>query len=194
MSEVVNILIVGVGGQGTLLASKILGGAAMLSGLDVKQSEVHGMAQRGGSVVTYVRFADKVCSPLVEKGQADIIIAFEKLEAVRWASYLKPNGKLIVNDQEIPPMPVILGVATYPDNIYAQLSQASINMLRVNALKLAQELGEVRTVNVILLGVAAKLLHFDRSVWDKALEESVPAKALGINQQAFAIGWDMPEE
>lgn len=191
MSKAANILIVGVGGQGTLLASKVIGGAAQLSGFDVKQSEVHGMAQRGGSVVTYVRFAEQVFSPLVEKGQADIILAFEKLEALRWADYLKPDGILIINDQEIPPMPVIIGAAVYPEGIYERLTNAGIKIIKVNALSLAQEIGEARAVNIILLGVAAKMLGFDRKVWEQAITEAVPAKALGVNLQAFDTGWNI---
>ncbi len=191
MHKVTNILIVGVGGQGTLLASKVIGGAAQLSGFDVKQSEVHGMAQRGGSVVTYVRFANKVFSPLVEKGQADIILAFEKLEAWRWADYLKPEGTIIVNDQEIPPMPVIIGAAAYPEGIYERISAAGIKLIQVDALSLAKKIGEARAVNIILLGVAAKMLGFDRQVWEQAIAESIPAKALKVNLQAFATGWNI---
>ncbi|MDR1702603.1 MAG: indolepyruvate oxidoreductase subunit beta [Sporomusaceae bacterium] len=186
-----NILIVGVGGQGTLLASKIMGQVGVLANLDVKQSEVHGMAQRGGSVVTYVRIGEKVYSPLIEKGDADLILAFEKLEGLRWAEYLKPGGTLIVNDQEISPMPVILGAAQYPDKIYEKLNQANIQTLKIDALKLAESLGETRAVNVILLGVAAKLLGFPQKVWEEALQDTVPAKSLAINKKAFALGWEM---
>ena len=188
--QAANILIVGVGGQGTLLASKILGDAVLLSGLDVKQSEVHGMAQRGGSVVTFVRFAEEVHSPLVDKGEADIIIAFEKLEALRWSEYLKPGGTIVVNDHEIPPMPVIIGTAVYPSNIYDKLSATGIRVIRLNGLTIAKELGELRALNVILLGVAAKLLTFDRKVWEQAITDTVPAKALDVNLKAFAAGWD----
>ncbi|WP_425060996.1 hypothetical protein SCACP_17620 [Sporomusa carbonis] len=188
--QTVNILIVGVGGQGTLLASKILGQVVLLSGLDVKQSEVHGMAQRGGSVVTYVRFADKVYSPLVEKGQADIVIAFEKLEALRWADYLKPGGTVIVNDQEIPPTPVIIGAAEYPQDIYERLAATKTKVIRLNGLALAKELGQVKALNVVLLGVAAKLLNFDRKLWEQAITDTVPAKVLDVNLKAFAAGWD----
>jgi indolepyruvate ferredoxin oxidoreductase, beta subunit len=191
MANVTNVLIVGVGGQGTLLASKIIGQAAMIAGLAVKQSEVHGMAQRGGSVVTHVKFGQKVNSPLVEKGQADIILAFEKLEALRWADYLKPGGTLIINDQEIPPMPVILGVATYPPQIFEQLTEAGIKVIRVKATDLARAAGELRTVNVILLAVAAKLLEFGKAIWEEAVSEAVPSKALAVNLQAFASGWDL---
>lgn len=185
-----NILIVGVGGQGTLLASKIIGQAGLLSGLDVKQSEVHGMAQRGGSVITFVRFGEKVYSPLIEKGQADIILAFEKLEGLRWADYLKPEGTLIVNDQEISPMPVIIGSAKYPGNIFDRLDSAKIKTIKIDALSLAKNLGETRTVNVILLGVAARLMAFEQKLWEEAIAGTVPAKALDINAKAFSLGWN----
>lgn len=187
-----NVLIVGVGGQGTLLASKILGAAAMLAGLDVKQSEVHGMAQRGGSVVTYVRFGDQVHSPLIDKGDADVIIAFEALEALRWAPYLKPGGTLIVNEQEIPPMPVILGMTAYPDDIAAQLSKMPIKTIIFNALTIARAIGEARSVNVILLAVAAQLLPFSYELWQQAITAAVPAKTLQVNQIAFDAGWKLP--
>lgn len=190
MSSVKNILIVGVGGQGTLLASKVLGRVAQLAGQDVKQSEVHGMAQRGGSVVTYVRFGDKVFSPLIEKGQADMILAFETLESLRWADYLKPDGTLIINDQKISPMPVIIGAAVYPDNVYDKLADAGISSVIVNAMELAKQIGEVRAVNIILLGVAARFMSFSREIWEQAIRESVPAKVLSINCQAFDIGWN----
>ncbi|MDR3565850.1 MAG: indolepyruvate oxidoreductase subunit beta [Negativicutes bacterium] len=191
MADVTNVLIVGVGGQGTLLASKIIGQVAMLEGLAVKQSEVHGMAQRGGSVVTHVRFGDKVYSPLVEKGEADIILAFENLEALRWAEYLRPGGTLIINDQEIPPMPVIIGAAVYPQQIFDRLTAAGINVVRVNALELAQSIGETRTVNVILLAVAAKRMGYPKKLWEEAMQEAVPSKALAVNLQALSIGWDL---
>ena len=191
MAKVTNVLIVGVGGQGTLMASKVIGQAAMIEGLAVKQSEVHGMAQRGGSVVTHVKFGDMVNSPLVEKGEADIILAFEKLEALRWADYLKPGGTLVINDQEIPPMPVIIGAAVYPQQIFERLSEAGIKVIRVKATDLARAAGEIRTVNVILLAVAAKLLEFGRATWEEAVAEAVPSKALAVNLQAFAIGWDL---
>lgn len=189
MSKAANILIVGVGGQGTVLASKIISQAAQLSGCDVKQSEVHGMAQRGGSVVSYVRFADKVFSPMVEKGQADMIIAFEKLEALRWAGYLKPGGVMIVNEQEIQPMPGLAGTTPYPEGILETLS-SYCKTIFVNAIDMAVKLGEPRTVNSILLGVALKALDFERSIGEEAIIESVPPKAVEINLRAFSLGWD----
>lgn len=148
------------------------------------------MAQRGGSVVTYVRFADKVFSPLIEKGQADMILAFEKLEALRWSVYLKPEGTMIVNTQEIAPMPVILGAAAYPENIVETLSQR-YKTIPVQAREMAGELGEPRAVNTILLGVAARILEFEQNLCLQAVEQAVPEKALAINRQAFLAGWDM---
>ncbi|MDL2280447.1 indolepyruvate oxidoreductase subunit beta [Selenomonadales bacterium OttesenSCG-928-I06] len=191
MSKTKNILIVGVGGQGTLLASKILGQVALLSDLDVKQSEVHGMAQRGGSVITYVRLGEKISSPLIEKKEADIIIAFEKLEGIRWLDYLKEDGTIIINDQEIYPMPVIIGAADYPENIFEKLEKSSNKTIKVNGHELAKGLGETRALNVILLAVAAKLLPFEKEVWEKALVDMVPKKALEINQKAFELGWNL---
>ncbi|MCX7779713.1 MAG: indolepyruvate oxidoreductase subunit beta [Negativicutes bacterium] len=191
MGKPFNALIVGVGGQGTLLASKVLGEAARLSGFDVKQSEVHGMAQRGGSVVTHVRFGDKVYTPLVEMGQADLIIAFEKLEALRWAEYLKPGGVIVVNDLEIPPIPVILGAASYPEAVYERLEQAGISVVRINAVEAARQIGEVRAVNVLLLGVAAKIFGFDKHVWEEAIKTSVSDKSVPVNLAAFNKGWEM---
>jgi indolepyruvate ferredoxin oxidoreductase beta subunit len=189
-NEVKNILIVGVGGQGTLLASKIMGQAGLLAGLDVKQSEVHGMAQRGGSVVTYVRMGKKVYSPLIEKGNADIILAYEKLEALRWADYLKPGGTLIVNDQQISPMPVIVGLAEYPDDIFGKLQNAGIKTIKLDAMTPAKQLGELRAINVIILGIAAKIIGFEKKLWEQALCDTIPAKALEVNKKAFSIGWE----
>lgn len=189
----INIMIVGVGGQGTLLASKIIGQVAMDCGLDVKQSEVHGLSQRGGSVVTYVRYGSQVASPLIELNQADYILAFEKLEALRWADYLKQNGILIMNEQEIYPLPVITGVADYPRNIAEQLTDRGINTIEVNAFDHAQAIGNSQVVNMILLGILAKYLKFECRLWEKAIIECLPAKVQSINLQAFALGWNLPK-
>jgi len=180
-----NIMIVGVGGQGTLLASRILGGVFIASGYDVKVSEVHGMSQRGGSVVTYVRAADKVYSPLVEKGEADLIIAFELLEAARWISYLKPGGKLVVNTQQIDPMPVITGAAAYPGGILDRLTDLGIDVTAVDALDMAVKAGSPKAVNTVLLGASAGFLGFDKQVWLEVLAKTVPAKFLSLNLTAF---------
>ena len=183
--SVVNILTVGVGGQGTLLASTVLGNLALNGGLDVKLSEVHGMAQRGGSVVTHVRFGEKVYAPIVDKGQADIIIAFEELEALRYISYLKPGGKLYVNSQEILPMPVITGAAKYPENIREFMEENHISVEFVDALSIAREVGNIKAVNTVMLGYLANSLSFTKENWMNALKECVKPKFLEVNQKAF---------
>ena len=184
-----NIMIVGVGGQGTLLASRVLGNVAMRNGYDVKVSEVHGMAQRGGSVVTYVKMGDKVYSPLVEKGEADIILAFEKLEAFRWIDYLKKGGTLVVNDQEINPMPVITGKAKYPDDILAKLREGGIKVQSIDALQIAKQCGNIKAVNIVLIGLMAMSTRIEKEVWLKALEEVIPPKLLEVNTKAFHAGY-----
>jgi indolepyruvate ferredoxin oxidoreductase beta subunit len=176
-----NILIVGVGGQGTLLASKIMG--AVFTGLDydVKVSEVHGMSQRGGSVVTYVRYGEKVFSPVIEKGEADILISFEQLEAARWVSYLKPDGIIITNTQKIDPMPVIMGKAEYPENILEKIENTGIKIISADALEIAEAAGSAKAVNMVLLGMAAKFLHIDKEVWLKTICDTVPEKTKETN-------------
>lgn len=188
-----NILIVGVGGQGTLLASRILGAALIAEGFDVKLSEVHGMSQRGGSVVTYVRYGDKVASPIIEAGGADLILAFEQLEAYRYLPYLKPEGRIILNTQKIAPMPVITGAAAYPEKIVEKLS-GKVAVTALDALALAREAGTEKAVNVVLIGVMAAKFDFDRAVWEKALESCVPPKFLDMNRRAFALGWQAGKE
>lgn len=183
-----NIMIVGVGGQGTLLASRILGNTIMQMGYDVKVSEVHGMSQRGGSVVTYVRYGEKVFSPVVNEGEADYIISFEKLEAARWLSFLKEGGKLITGTQEIDPMPVITGAAEYPTEIIEKIKAKGIDVLPVDALTLANEAGSDKAVNVVLIGVLSRFMDFGEAVWEKALTECVPQKFIEINRKAFALG------
>jgi len=182
-----NIMIVGVGGQGTLLASKILGNVLLSQGYDVKLSEVHGMSQRGGSVVTYVRYGEKVYSPIVDKGEADYILSFELLEAARWISYLKEGGTLITNTQKTWPMPVITGAAAYPENIVEKLSALG-SVQALDALKLAEEAGSPKAVNVVLIGVLSRRMDIPEEVWLKALDEVVPAKFLELNKKAFALG------
>jgi len=191
MDNVTNVLIVGVGGQVTLLASKIIGTAALNHGCDVKQSEVHGMAQRGGSVVTFVRYGTKVYAPLVQKGTADVVVAFEKLEALRWADYLKPHGTIIVNDQEIAPLPVIIGAQSYPADSFQTLRDMQLNVVTANALTLAKKAGEARAVNVVLMGVLAKFLSFSKVEWEKALLDVVPAKVIDVNMIAFEAGYNL---
>lgn len=183
-----NIMIVGVGGQGTLLTSRILGGITRQAGYDVKISEVHGMAQRGGSVVTYVRYGDQVAEPIVEEGQADVLIAFERLEALRYAHFLKKDGVLIVNDQRMDPMPVAVGLAQYPEGILETLKEAH-NVVVVDAQTMAKELGNARVFNTIIIGVAAKRMDFEKEEWLKVIEATVPAKTRQINQAAFEAGY-----
>ena len=178
--ETKSVMIVGVGGQGSLLASRLLG--------NVKVSEVHGMSQRGGSVVTYVKYGDKVYSPTIEKGEADIIISFEQLESARWLSYLKKGGHLVTSTQQLDPMPVITGVAKYPENIIEKLKALDVDVIAVDALGLAEQAGTAKASNVVLMGVLSTKMGFDEDVWQKALEQCVPAKFLELNKKAFALG------
>lgn len=187
------IMIVGVGGQGTLLASRVLGNLALKIDTDVKVSEIHGMSQRGGSVVTYVIFGEKVYSPLIEKGEADLILAFEKLEALRWMDFLKTGGRLIVNDQRIDPMPVITGKAKYPDSIIQRLKERAPQTIAIDAMKLAKECGNIKATNVVLLGLAARTMPINKSVWLEALGEVVPPKTLEVNLKAFEVGYAASE-
>lgn len=184
-----NIMVVGVGGQGTLLASRILGAAAISAGYQVKLSEVHGMSQRGGSVVTYVKYGEKVDSPVIEQGEADMIIAFEELEAYRSLPYLKKDGVLIVNTQRTNPMPVIIGAAAYPEHILETMEKQGVRYVACDALSLAKEAGNVKAVNVALIGVMAQNSELDRSIWEEALKAAVPPKFLEVNQKAFELGY-----
>lgn len=188
MNETLNIVICGVGGQGTLLASRILGDIAMKLGHDVKVSEVHGMSQRGGSVITFVRMGEKIYSPMIEQKGADYILAFEELEALRDVPYLKDGGTMIVNTQRMLPLPVIIGVAQYPDNIIDTLSDKA-NIVAIDALPIAKKAGNVRAVNTVLLGALAARLHFDKQLWLDALAACVPPKFLSENLVAFEQGY-----
>ena len=184
-----NILIVGVGGQGTLLASVLLGNLGLSKGYDVKLSEVHGMAQRGGSVVTHVKISEgTVSSPLIEEGDADVIIAFEELEAYRWLPYLKKGGTIYVNTQQILPMPVIMGKAKYPEHLMETLEEHAGAVKALDALSIAEECGSVKAVNVVLLGAASRDLPFDEEAWIKVIEENVKPKFVELNKKAFALG------
>lgn len=185
-----NIMIVGVGGQGTLLASRILGNTVITQGYDVKLSEVHGMSQRGGSVVTYVKYGDKVYSPIIGEGEADIILAFEMLEAYRALPYLKKGGVMIANTQNISPMPVIVGAMQYPENIEQKLSQ-KINLVKVDALNKAQEAGNSKAVNVVLIGVMAKNTDIPYEKWVETIKTTVPEKFLEVNLKAFDLGYNL---
>ena len=183
-----NIMIVGVGGQGSLLASKLLGKLLSNEGYDVKVSEVHGMSQRGGSVVTYVRYGDKVYSPIIDKGEADFIVSFEKLEALRYAPYLKKGGKIIVNTQEIDPMPVITGAAEYPHESLDHLAALGVDIDAIDALTPALEAGSSKATNIVLMGRLSKSLDIDKEKWLAALRESVAPKFVEMNEKAFELG------
>lgn len=182
-----NIVICGVGGQGIILASNVLCHTAFVEGFDVKKSEVHGMAQRGGSVITHVRIGDKVYSPLIEQGESDIVLAFEKLEAMRYIHYLKKNGTTIVNDRKILPMSVLTGAASYPENIKANLKRHG-EIYYVDAEKVALELGNIRTVNIILLGVLSCFLGFKKKSWKASITKNVKKRFVDLNLAAFSKG------
>lgn len=191
MSEVKNILFVGVGGQGTILASKILTSGLMEAGYDVKMSEIHGMSQRGGSVSTQVRYGEEVLSPIVGMGSADVIVAFEKMEALRWLGHLKKGGKLVVNDFEIQPVPVNLGTAEYPEGIIEEL-KTKAPVLAVKAGDIAAQLGNPKAMNVVLLGALVKAIGtLDDVDWDKQIEKTVKPKFVELNKKAFKTGYDL---
>lgn len=186
--ETRSIMIVGVGGQGSLLASRLLGNVLLAKGYDVKVSEVHGMSQRGGSVVTYVKYGEEVSSPVIEKGEADVIISFELLEAARWVSYLKKGGRLITSTQQLDPMPVITGAAEYPADIAAKLENMGVKVTAVDALALAEQAGNAKASNVVLMGVVAAQTDFEDKLWQDAIEQCVPPKFLELNKKAFELG------
>ena len=188
MKDTGSIMIVGVGGQGSLLASKLLGHLLLTEGYDVKVSEVHGMSQRGGSVVTYVRFGEKVYSPVIDKGDADFIVSFEKLEAARYVQYLKKGGRIVVNTQEIDPMPVIIGAAEYPENLIEKIQALDIQVDAMDCLSLANEAGSVKAVNIVLMGRLSKYFDIPVEKWEKAIEDCVPAKFVELNKKAFHLG------
>ena len=191
--KTINISLVGVGGQGAVLASNIICEAAMMSGLDVKKNEVHGMAQRGGSVVSQVRIGDKVHSPLVPDGATDILVSFEKCEALRYAHYLAPEGVCYVNNQEIIPITVATGQAEWPKDIDGELAKLK-NVKVVNALQEAEKLGNIKTVNVIMLGtIAASTKEIKKETWIEAVKKLVKPKFLELNLKAFEIGWAMAQ-
>lgn len=185
-----SVMIVGVGGQGSLLASKLLGRLLMDEGFDVKVSEVHGMSQRGGSVVTYVRYGEQVFSPIISQGEADIIISFEKLEAARYAAFLKKDGKIIVNTQQIDPMPVIIGAAEYPENVLNELTDKGVSVEALDALSLAEDAGSSKAVNIVLMGKAAKYFGIPYEKWITAIENTVAPKFIEMNKKAFDLGYN----
>lgn len=184
-----NIMIVGVGGQGTLLTSRILGGITRDAGYDVKLSEVHGMAQRGGSVVTFVRYGEEVAEPIVEAGCADVLIAFEKLEALRYAHFLKEDGVLILNEQRMEPITVLTGAAVYPEHIVEDLEK-EYTVFKMDAMEEAKKLGNAKVFNIIILGMAARHMDFSKEAWLSAIEKTVPPKTVEINRTAFLKGYE----
>lgn len=183
-----NVMIVGVGGQGSLLASKLLGKLLLNEGYDVKVSEVHGMSQRGGSVVTYVRFGEKVYSPVIDKGEADFIVSFEQLEAARYLAYLKPDGRVVTNTQKIDPMPVITGAMPYPDDLIGKMREKGFAVDAMDCLALAEQAGSAKAVNIVLMGRLSKYFDISAEKWVRAIEECVPEKFLELNKKAFALG------
>lgn len=184
-----NILIVGVGGQGTLLTGRIIGNYAMSKGQDVKMSEVHGMAQRGGSVVMQVKYGEKVYSPLVEEKEADIIFAFEKLEALRYIYYLKEDGVVIANTQRIDPMPVVMGMAKYPDDLEKQIKEVNPTACLIDALSIAKEIGNVKVVNMIMIGAYAAYIGDTLEEWEQIVEMTVPKHTIEMNKEALRKGY-----
>ncbi len=186
--ETKNIMIVGVGGQGSLLASKLLGRLLMEQGYDVKVSEVHGMSQRGGSVVTYVRYGDRVASPVIDRGEADFIVSFELLEAARWISFLKPGRQIVTSTQQIDPMPVITGAMAYPENLVEKMRAAGAKVDALDCLALAKEAGSSKSVNIVLMGRLSHYFDLPEAAWMQALEAVVPARFLELNKKAFALG------
>lgn len=183
-----NVMIVGVGGQGSLLASKLLGRLLLGEGLDVKVSEVHGMSQRGGSVVTYVRYGEHVYSPVIDEEGADFIVSFELLEAARWLPYLKKDGVIVTNTQQIDPMPVITGNATYPEDLVKKMKETGARVDALNCLELAEKAGSAKAVNLVLMGRLSHYFDLEEEKWQKAIEESVPPRFLEMNRKAFELG------
>ena len=186
--ETKNVMIVGVGGQGSLLASKLLGHLLLAQGYDVKVSEVHGMSQRGGSVVTYVRYGTKVAAPVIDGGEADCIVSFELLEAARWLPYLKEGGQVVTNIQQIDPLPVITGAAQYPTGLVEKMQAAGVKVDALDCLKLAEEAGSSKAVNLVLMGRLSHYFDLPQEAWQEAIEACVPAKFLELNKKAFALG------
>ena len=193
MRQTKGVMIVGVGGQGSLLASKLLGNVLTAQDFDVKVSEVHGMSQRGGSVETYVRYGDKVYSPLISLGEADILLAFEQLEAARFLPYLKAGGRVVVNTQKMDPMPVVAGNMQYPDGLIEKIRAQGADVLAIDALSLAEQAGSVKAVNVVLIGAMAKSLGTEKEIWLKTIEKTVPPKFVEMNKKAFTLGYEAGE-
>lgn len=189
MTETKSILLVGVGGQGTILASKILSAGLVEAGYDVKMSEIHGMAQRGGSVSTQVRYGDSVSSPIIGRGEADVLVSFETMEALRWLEYLKPEGKIVVNDYEIPSAPILMGKKDYPEGVI-NIIKSKANTSIINAAEIAEELGNMKVMNIVLLGALVKAMDLSDIDWEKAIKDNVKEKFVNINLKAFEKGKD----
>lgn len=187
MSNVKNILLVGVGGQGTILVGKILASGLQDAGYDVKMSEIHGMAQRGGSVSTQVRYGKKVYSPIIDKGQADILISFESMEALRWLEYLKPQGKVVVNDHHIPSAPILMGISDYPEDVL-EIMKSKVEITVIKAGTIAEEIGNPRTMNVVLFGALVKGMELTDIDWEQAIKNNVKEKTVAVNIKAFQAG------
>lgn len=186
--DTTSILVVGVGGQGTLLTARVLGNLLTNENYDVKISEIHGMAQRGGSVVTHIRYGEKVHSPIIEPGGADILIGFEKMEALRWSHYLKPGGKIIINDQEILPMPVISGTAEYPGDIISRIKEVCSDLYVLDAVSVAEKLGNTKVFNIVILGVLSRFMGIEFDSWINAMRKTIPQRFLDLNLKAFELG------
>jgi len=189
-----DILIAGVGGQGTILTGRLLAALAISEGLDVKTAETHGMAQRGGSVITHARLGDKVYSPLIPQGDASILLSFEKLEALRWLPFLSPQGTVIVNTQELAPMPVLTGQMDYPGGILEEIEGKAGRLIAVDALSMEPVRDNPRVVNTFLLGILARIMPVDKEKWLKVMEETIKAKLVDINKQSFEAGWQFALE
>ncbi|MCT4604907.1 MAG: indolepyruvate oxidoreductase subunit beta [Marinisporobacter sp.] len=189
MAEVKNILLVGVGGQGTILASKILSTGLMEAGYDVKMSEIHGMSQRGGSVTTQVRFGEEVYSPIIGKGEADILVSFEVMEALRWLDHLKPKGKMVINEYKIPSVPILTGKQEYPKGVIDRIKE-KVDTTVLNAAKIAEDLGNVRTMNIVLLGSLVKAMELEEINWEGIIQREVKEKFIDINIKALKAGME----
>ena len=187
MSDVKNILLVGVGGQGTILASEILSMGLMEAGYDVKMSEIHGMSQRGGNVSTQIRFGKKVNAPILGKGEADLVVAFEKMEALRWIEYIKPEGKMVINDYEIPSAPIQMGLVPYPEGILEELGQ-KVKTYVFKAFEIAEKIGNPKTMNIVLLGALVKAMNLPNIDWEKVIRKVVKPAFVEINLEAFRLG------
>ncbi len=189
MAETKSVLLVGVGGQGTILASKILSAGLVEAGYDVKMSEIHGMAQRGGSVSTQVRYGYEVFSPIIGRGEADVLVSFEAMEALRWLEYLKPNGKVVVNDYKIPSAPILMGKEDYPEGVI-DIIKSKANTSVINAANIAEELGNMKVMNIVLLGALVKAMDLSDIDWEKAIKDNVKEKFVDINLKAFQRGME----